>query len=94
MYSLLRFHLHHAHVTKINTEIKENVTLGQWQENGSRSVEQERVKFAILSKVCLLTAEIALQRLSFFLSFFTGVQSSQRRLPLIAEILKSLLLPI
>lgn len=72
--SLLRFHLHHAHVTKINTEINADVTLGRCQENGngSRSVEvqQELVKFAILSEVCLLTAEIALQRLSFFLSFF------------------------
>lgn len=63
--------MHHAHVTKINTEIKADVTLGHYQENGSRSVglKQEEVKFAILSEVGLLTAKIAFQRLSFFLVF-------------------------
>lgn len=67
--SRLRFHIQHAHVTKINTEIKADVTLGRCQENGSRSVEvlHELVKCGILSELCLLTAEIALQRLSFFL---------------------------
>lgn len=86
---LPRFHSHHAHVTKINTEIKADVTLGQHRESGSRSeeVKHELVKYAILSEVCLLTAEIALQRLSFFFFFFlAGVHNSQRRLPLIAEI--------
>lgn len=37
--SLLRSHLHRAHVTKINTEIKADVTLGRCQENGSGSVK-------------------------------------------------------
>lgn len=69
--SLLRFHLHRAHVTKINTEIKADVTLGCCRGNGSRSVEvlHELSKFAILSEVCLLTAEKALQRLSRSLFF-------------------------
>lgn len=64
--------MHHAHVTKINTEIKADVTLWHYQGNASRSVgvKQEEVKFTILPKVGLLTVKTAFQRLSFFLFLF------------------------
>lgn len=77
---LLRFDSRRAHVTKINTEIEADVTLGQHRESGSGSkeVKHELVKYAILSEVCLLTAEIALQRLSSFpFLFFLSCWSAQ-----------------
>lgn len=70
--SLPWFHLHRAHVTKINIEIEADVTLGHCLRSGSRSVEvwQQQVKFAILCKVCVLTAMITFHRLCFLLSAF------------------------
>lgn len=65
--------LYRAHVTKINIEIKADVTLGYRLRNGSRSVEvwQQQVKFAILCQVCVLTAMIAFHRLCFLSSAFS-----------------------
>lgn len=95
--SLLRFHLHHAHVTKINTEIKADVTLGRCQEKW----QQVRGGIAWTSQICYLVWGMLVdswdstsEALFFLVFFFLGEQSSQRRLPLIAEILKSPLLPI
>lgn len=67
-----RSHLYHAHVTKRNTEIEADVTVGHCRRNGSRSVKvrQQQVKFAVLCKICVLTAMIAFHRLCFHLSAF------------------------
>lgn len=70
--SLPWFHLRRAHVTKINIEMEADVTSGQCLRSGSRSGEvwQQQVKFAILCKVCVLTAMITFHRLCFLLSAF------------------------
>lgn len=77
--SLRWFRLHCAHVTKINIEIEADVTLGHCLRNGSRSVEvwQQKVKFAILCKVCLPTAMKTFHRLLSLVCIFTGEQNSQ-----------------
>lgn len=83
-----------VHVTKINRKTNADVTFGQCQGSGSRSVEvwHNPVQPAVLSEERLLTTEIALQQLSAALTFFffPWDQNSLWRLPLTAKIKKVL----